>query len=141
MRILVVDDHEIIRRGVCAIISLRPDLEVCGEASDGFEALIKALETNPDLAILDVTMPKLDGISAAKQIKKLNPHILILILSMHSGQEIVQHIRQTGAEGFVNKSEVGDVLLTGVDSLLQGRTFFPNSDESGYESFDIRSAK
>ncbi|MGB7496730.1 MAG: response regulator transcription factor [Candidatus Acidiferrum sp.] len=128
MRILVADDHEVVREGICAIIGSRHDLEVCGEASDGEEAVQRCLELNPDLAILDVTMPVLDGFNAAKNIKEVLPQLPILILSMHAGSTMTKVSQSVGVQGFVSKSEVADVLLKAVDVLLAGGTFFPTSD-------------
>jgi DNA-binding NarL/FixJ family response regulator len=115
MRVLVVDDHETVRRGVCSILETRKDVEICGEASNGQEAVEKTSELKPDLIVLDVTMPVLDGFS----------EVPILILSMHEGKSIVRAAQQAGVQGFVTKSEAGSVLLKAVDAVLQGRTFFP----------------
>jgi DNA-binding NarL/FixJ family response regulator len=115
MRVLVVDDHETVRRGVRSILETRKDVEICGEASNGQEAVEKTSELKPDLIVLDVTMPVLDGFS----------EVPILILSMHEGKSIVRAAQQAGVQGFVTKSEAGSVLLKAVDAVLQGRTFFP----------------
>jgi DNA-binding NarL/FixJ family response regulator len=120
LRILIADDHEVVRKGVCVILSTRPDLEVCAEAADGQEAIMKALETNPDLIILDVSMPKLDGISAARKLKELFPSVPIIILSMLDELEIVDRVQQAGAQAFVPKAEAANALLQAVDSLTQG---------------------
>jgi DNA-binding NarL/FixJ family response regulator len=125
MRVLVVDDHETVRRGVCSILETRKDVEICGEASNGQEAVDKTSELKPDLIVLDLTMPVLDGFSAARQIRTILPEVPILILSMHEGKSIVRAAQQAGVQGFVTKSEAGSVLLKAVDAVLQGRTFFP----------------
>jgi DNA-binding NarL/FixJ family response regulator len=113
-----------VRRGLCAILSTRPDLEVCAEAGDGEQAILKTLETNPDLIILDVWMPNLDGLSAARKLNQLLPFIPIIILSIDDGPEIVSRAQQVGARAFVTKAEVASVLLKAVDSLVEGRAFF-----------------
>jgi DNA-binding NarL/FixJ family response regulator len=125
MRVLVVDDHETVRRGVCSILEARKDVEICGEASNGQEAVEKTSELNPDLIVLDVTMPVLDGLSAARQIRTILPEVPILILSMHEGKSIVREAQQAGVQGYVTKSEAANVLLKAVDAVLQGQTFFP----------------
>ncbi len=130
MRILIGDDHEVVRKGVCAILASRNELEVCGEASNGEEAVQKALALNPDIIILDVSMPALDGFSAAKKIRHVLPKTPILMLSMHTGPEMVRISRMVGVQGFITKAEVSGVLLRAVDVLLSGGTFFPISDHA-----------
>jgi DNA-binding NarL/FixJ family response regulator len=122
---LVVDDHETVRKGVCSILESRKSIEICAEASNGQDAIEKASQSSPDLIILDVTMPDLDGFAVARQIRTFLPEVPILMLSMHEGQRIVREAQQAGAQGFVSKSEAGHILLEAVDLILQGRTFFP----------------
>lgn len=125
MRILLADDHPVVRKGVCSLLESRKDLEVC-EATNGEEAIQKSLEVNPELIILDVTMPVLDGFSAARKIKEALPVVPILMLSMHDGPEMARSSRSVGAQGFVTKAAANEVLLKAVDVLLTGGTFFPN---------------
>jgi DNA-binding NarL/FixJ family response regulator len=125
LRILVADDHETVRKGVCAILTSKKGIEICGEAANGEEAVQKALELKPDLVILDLTMPVLDGFGAAKRIRKLFPTVPILILSMHDGRQITREAELVGAQGFVSKGEAGRVLLKAVDALANGQRFFP----------------
>jgi DNA-binding NarL/FixJ family response regulator len=122
---LIADDHEIVRKGICSILESRKNIDICGEASNGQDAVEKASQLNPDLIILDVTMPNLDGFAAARQIRTFLPEVPILILSMHAGHSVVREAQQAGAQGFVSKSEAGHVLLKAVDAVLQGQTFFP----------------
>jgi DNA-binding NarL/FixJ family response regulator len=124
LRILIADDHETVRKGVCAILTARMDVEVCGEAVNGEEAIRKARELNPDLIILDLSMPVLDGFSAAKQIRKSFPCVPILILSMHDGLHVAKEAQLAGAQGFVSKHDASEVLLEAVDALMNGETFF-----------------
>lgn len=124
MRVLIADDHDVVRKGVRSILESRADVTVSGEASNGKEALEKAVELKPDLIVLDVSMPVMDGISAAKEIKKVLPATPILILSMHSGREMVRAAQSAGAQGFITKTDVAGVLLDAVDSLQKGETFF-----------------
>ncbi len=125
MRILIADDHEVVRKGVCFVLGSSGQPNTYMESANGKEAIHKALLLNPDLIILDIGMPVLDGLAAATQIKKLLPNIPILMLSMHRGQEVVRASQLAGAQGFVTKSDVVGSLLKAVDALLQKQTFFP----------------
>jgi two-component system, NarL family, nitrate/nitrite response regulator NarL len=130
MRVLVVDDHETVRKGACAILASRKNLEVCGEAVNGQQAVEKAFQLNPDLILLDVSMPVLDGLQAARQIRIALEDVPILILSMHDSHSIVREAQLAGTQGFVTKSEAASVLLKAVDALLRGETFFPSISRS-----------
>jgi DNA-binding NarL/FixJ family response regulator len=127
LRILVADDHEAARKGVCVILSSRLDIEVCGEAKDGQEAIHKAEELKPDLIILDITMPVLNGIDAAQAIGKLLPYVPILLLSTHEEKHIIEKAKRVGVRGYVAKSQAGTTLLAAVDALLRNETFFQES--------------
>ena len=124
VRILVVDDHETVRKGIMMILSASIDTGEYGEAADGLEAVEKAHELAPDLIILDITMPKLGGFEAARQIRKLYPQMPILFLSMHEGKHIVESAKSIPVQGFVMKNQVGQTLLNAVHALLGGQTFF-----------------
>jgi DNA-binding NarL/FixJ family response regulator len=124
MRVLIADDHEIVRRGVRSILESRDDTHICAEASDGQEAVEKAAECNPDLVILDHSMPVLDGLGAASKIREILPNVPILMLSMHDGQPLVDALQLVGAQGFVPKAECADRLIEGVDAVMRGETFF-----------------
>lgn len=128
LRILVADDHSAVRRGVCTILRSHNDMEVCGEAQNGKELIEKARELEPDLIILDVTMPLLDGLSAAREIKKFMPHVAILVLSMHRGKRAIQEAKLVGAQGFVSKSQLTTTLLNAVDAILKKDTFFEEGE-------------
>jgi two-component system nitrate/nitrite response regulator NarL len=125
VRILLVDDHAIVRNGVCAILSSRKDIEVCGEAGNGKEAVEKAVELKPDLIILDITMPVLSGFDASIRIRQILPNIPILILSMHDSHTVRQACKKAGAQGYVSKTKAAEILLRAVDLLMHGGTFFP----------------
>jgi DNA-binding NarL/FixJ family response regulator len=125
LRILVADDHESVRKGVCVILGTRGDIEVCGEASNGREAINKALELKPDLIILDVTMPVLSGIDAAEAIRKTLPQVPILFLSMHQSRQIIEAAKRIGVRGYVKKSDAAATLLDAVDALPRNEPFFP----------------
>jgi DNA-binding NarL/FixJ family response regulator len=125
VRILVADDHAAVRKGVCAILSSRLDIEVCGEASNGQEAIEKAHDLKPDLIILDITMPVLNGLDAARVIRLTLPEVPILLLSMHDGKHIIADARRIGIEGYLSKSEASATLLAAVDAILRNQSFFP----------------
>lgn len=121
----MADDHETVRKGVCTILSFQHDIEVCGEAENGKEAIEKANELKPDLIILDITMPMLSGLEAAREIRKILPAVPILLLSMHDSRVFIDVAKRAGVQGYVTKSEAGQTLLRAVYSLLRGGTFFP----------------
>jgi DNA-binding NarL/FixJ family response regulator len=128
VRILVADDHEAVRKGVCAILASRLDVEVCGEASNGQEAIVKAHDLKPDLIILDITMPVLSGLDAARVIRLTLPELPIVLLTMHEGKHIIEDAQKIGIEGFVYKSDASASLLAAVDAVLRNEPFFPKTD-------------
>ena len=125
LRVLVVDDHESVRKGVCSILGSRHDIELCGEAADGGEAIEKTRSLSPDIIIMDITMPVMDGMTAAREIRKTWLNIAIIVLSMHDGKQLVDSARQFGLRGYVKKSEAASSLLQAVDSVIAGDPFFP----------------
>ncbi len=128
-RILIADDHERVRKSYRSLVETRRDLEVCGEATDGQEAVVKAEQCIPDLILLDVSMPVLDGFSAAKKIRELLPGIPILMLSMNDSAQMIRSSREAGAQGFVSKQISSKVLLKAVGVLLAGGTFFSKGNK------------
>src|SRR5437899_1686571 len=122
-RIMVVDDFEDWRRKVRSILEQHQELLVVGEASDGAEAVQRAAELKPDVIVLDIGLPKLNGIEAAAQISELSPGSRILFLSQHNDAGTVQAALETGARGYVHKLSAGAELLSAVAALLQGRRF------------------
>jgi len=130
MRCLLVDDHESVRMGVTAILSSRSNIEVCGEAVNGQEAVEKARDLKPDLIIMDVNMPVLDGIHSAKEIRTFLPDVPILFFSMHDGVYLVHEAKMAGGQGFVNKSDARATLLDAVDALIKKQTYFPDRSTS-----------
>jgi DNA-binding NarL/FixJ family response regulator len=123
IRVLVVDDHEPFRRFVRATLNLRPEVQVISEASDGLEAVQKAAELQPGLIVLDIGLPGLNGIEAARRIRKLSPNSTILFLSQESSPEIVQEALCLGALGFVIKAHAGSQLLAAVEAVLRNEQF------------------
>ena len=125
LKVLIVDDHEALRAGVRTVLESR-GIEVCGEAANGQEALAKAVQLQPDLVILDITMPVLDGFTAAREITKRLPGIGILLLSMHESSSMVNVAKSSGARGYVAKSEGIARLIKAVDAVAHNKTFFPH---------------
>jgi DNA-binding NarL/FixJ family response regulator len=123
VRVLVVDDYEPFRRFVCLTLKQRPDLQVIGEASDGLDAVQKAEELQPDLTMLDVGLPNLNGIEVARRVRKLCPNCKILFVSQESSADVAQKALTAGALGYVVKAYAGSQLLVAVDAVLQGREF------------------
>ena len=122
-RVMVVDDFRDWRREVCSILEQHQELSVVGEASDGEEAVKKAAELKPDLIVLDIGLPKLNGIEAAARIAKLSPGSRVLFLSQDNDSGTVQAAFETGALGYVHKLSASDELLSAVAALLQGHRF------------------
>jgi DNA-binding NarL/FixJ family response regulator len=123
-RILVADDHEVVRRGLCGLLRAEPDWEVCGEASNGREAVEKASQLKPEVVILDVGMPTLNGLEATRQILKTNPQIKVLILTLHDSDQVVQEVLNAGARGFLLKSDAARDLVAAVEALRRGKIYF-----------------
>jgi len=124
LRVLIADDHEAVRKGVAGILESRGDIEICGEASNGEEAVRKAHELGPDLIIMDFTMPVMDGLEAARRILKVAPEIPILMFSMHKMEALTDAAKKAGARGFVTKGESAENLLRAVDNILRNTPFF-----------------
>jgi len=124
LRILIADDHEVARQGIRALLESHPGWEVCAEARDGREAVELATNSKPDIALLDIGMPNLNGLDAARQILAMSPAIRILILTMHDAEQVVREVLAAGARGFVLKSDAARDLVAAVDALQHRRTFF-----------------
>jgi DNA-binding NarL/FixJ family response regulator len=124
LKILIADDHDIVRRGIRSLIEARPEWEVCDEAHSGREAVAKAEERKPDIVILDVSMPELNGLEAARRIKKVSPNSEILILSVHYSDQLIKEILDAGVRGFVVKSDSDRDLVIAVESLANHKPFF-----------------
>jgi DNA-binding NarL/FixJ family response regulator/signal transduction histidine kinase len=119
VRILIADDHELVRQGLRALLACRPAWEVCGEAADGVEAIEKAAELQPDIVLLDVSMPRLTGLEAAPLIRRESPTSEIVIVSQHDPAEMLPSAIEAGARAFVSKSDIGTNLLSLIDSIVQ----------------------
>jgi DNA-binding NarL/FixJ family response regulator len=129
MRLLIADDHGIVRGGLRALLDRQPDMEVVAEAADGADALVQALTTRPDVAILDVAMPKLTGLQVARELRAQAPEMRVLILSMHDDERYLFEALKAGASGYVLKSEAGDDLVDAVRAVDRGESFLTNAAE------------
>jgi DNA-binding NarL/FixJ family response regulator len=123
VRVLVVDDFEPFRRFICKTLAKRPNLKVVCEVSDGLEAVQKAEELQPDLIFLDIGLPTLNGIAAAREIRTLAPESKIIFVSQESSPDLVHEALNLGARGYVLKTTAGSDLLAAVDAVLDGRRF------------------
>jgi DNA-binding NarL/FixJ family response regulator len=123
-RILVADDHEVVRRGLCALLQSRPEWDICGEAADGREAVEKSQNLKPDAVIIDIGMPTLNGLEATRRILKANPHIRVLVLTLHDSDQIIREVLDAGARGFLLKSDAARDLISAVQALRRDNTYF-----------------
>lgn len=137
MRILIADDHEVVRWGVRSLLSTDPNLEVCGEAIDGHDAIEKSQKLSPDLILMDISMPKLDGLDSIREIRRTLPQIDILVLSQHDSPEMMWESFRAGARGYVVKSALAEDLLVGIDKVRQHQPFFAIRASAGGRAFDL----
>ena len=124
MRILVADDHDIIRRGLKALLTSRPGWEVCAEAKTGREAVTLAEQLKPDVVVMDISMPDLNGLEAARKIRKSVPKTEILILTLHFSDQLVREIVEAGVRAYIMKSDADRDLVAAVEALGNHRPFF-----------------
>jgi DNA-binding NarL/FixJ family response regulator len=123
LRILVVDDHAVVRRGVRALLESHEDWEVCGEATTGREAVEQSRRLKPDVVVMDLSLPELNGLDATRQILKEAPETEVLVLTMHQSEELARDVLQAGARGYVLKSDADENLIAAVESLRQHKPF------------------
>ena len=123
-RILLAEDHPVFRFGLCSLLRSHEGWEVCGEAIDGRDAIEKCIQLNPDLLILDICLPKLNGVDAAQQILKRNPGQTILVLTAVESEQVIRECLEVGVRGWVFKSDGTDDLITAVEALQRHRTAF-----------------
>jgi DNA-binding NarL/FixJ family response regulator len=124
LRILIADDHSVVRAGLRMLLESHEDWEVVAEASDGRDAVEKATKLRPDVAVLDIGMPLLNGVEATRRIRTTCPDTEILILTMHESDDLVQQVVNAGARGYVLKDEADRVLIAAVDSARQHKSYF-----------------
>jgi DNA-binding NarL/FixJ family response regulator len=123
-RILIADDHDVVRRGIRVLLEGHPGWEIAGEAKDGREAVEQAKALRPDLVLLDIGMPNLNGIDAARQIMANSPVTHVLILTVHYSPQVVREVLSVGARGFLLKSDAGRDLVTAIETVQRHGTFF-----------------
>ena len=122
--ILIADDHELVRKGIRTVLEARTGWQVVAEAGDGREAVKKVQELKPQVAVLDISMPLLNGLEATRQIAKIAPQTKVLILTMHDADPMIQQILEAGAKGYLLKSDASLDLVSAVEALLRNKTFF-----------------
>lgn len=132
-RILIVDDHEVVRQGIRTILRSRPQWEVVGEAVNGKDAIEKAKTLDPEVILMDITMPEMSGIEATREISRSNLRAAILIFTMHESKNLAETVRAVGARGFVLKSHAARDLLDALEALMGGGTFFPTEPRTAGE--------
>src|SRR5271170_325754 len=124
LRILIADDHSVVRAGLRALLESRPGWEVVAEASDGREAVEKAAKLKPEVAVIDIGMPLLNGVEATRRIRSSSPSTEILILTMHESDDLVQQVVNAGARGYILKDDADRILLAAIDSLRYHKPYF-----------------
>jgi DNA-binding NarL/FixJ family response regulator len=127
LRIVIVDDHAVVRRGVRALLESQPGWEVAGEAVTGREAVDLAKRLYPDIVVMDLSLPELNGLDAARQILKDSPRTEVLVLTMHHSEELVRNVLQAGARGYVLKSDADESLIAAVQSLRDHKPFLTST--------------
>jgi DNA-binding NarL/FixJ family response regulator len=137
LRILVADDHDLMRRGLKALLESHPGWSICAEAHTGREAVAKAEELRPDIVILDITMPELNGVEAARRILKASPNTEILVLSVHYSDQLIRDILDAGVRGYIVKSDSDRDLIIAVEALANHKPFFtPRATELILSNFN-----
>jgi DNA-binding NarL/FixJ family response regulator len=124
VRILIADDHDVMREGTRAVIARQPGWEVCGIATTGREAVDQALALEPDVVVMDMSMPELNGLDAAVKIKRRLPRTEILIFTAHETDDLIREVFESGAKGFIHKSEAHELLVQAIQSLSEHKPFF-----------------
>ncbi len=125
INILVADDHELVREGICRLLELYENMEIVDEAADGLEAVSKVREHLPDLVLLDLNMPRMNGIDAVKKIKEISKEIKVLILTIHDEEEYIYEVTKAGAEGYVQKDIRPEELKNAINKVFKGSKVFP----------------
>jgi two-component system, NarL family, response regulator NreC len=123
IRVLLADDHTVVRRGLRILLEAEPDIEVVAQARDGREAVVKALETKPDVVVMDVSMPELNGIESTRQITAQLPRTKVVALSMHKDGVYVREILRAGARGYVPKDAEDDTLVRAIRAVFRGEAY------------------
>lgn len=124
LRILVADDHDVVRHGLRSLLESHHEWEVCGEASNGREAVELTSTLKPEIAIVDITMPEMTGLEATREILKASPRTQVIILTMHESEELLREVLDAGARGYVLKTDKGRELISAIDAVRNHNTFF-----------------
>ena len=125
IKVLIADDHDLVREGISKLLELYDDIEVIGEAGDGLETVNLVRNQLPDLVLLDLNMPRMDGITTIRKIKEINSKVKVLILTIHDGEEYVYEVVKAGAEGFIAKDIKPEELKTSIERVIKGERVFP----------------
>ena len=123
IKVLVVDDHTIVRDGICALLALATDIEVVGEAANGMEALEKVRQLTPDVVLMDIAMPIMDGLEATRRIHKESPKTKVLVLTQYDEKDYILSIIEVGAQGFITKMSASSELAAGIRAVHRGDSF------------------
>ena len=135
-RILIADDHDVVRDGLRRLLEAQPDCEVVAEAPDGKEAILKAVETKPDIAVVDYSMPLVNGLEVTRQIRSRLPRTEVLIFTMHDSESVIEDLLRAGAKGYVLKTDAKRNLLEAIESLAAHKPYFtPQISETLLDSF------
>jgi DNA-binding NarL/FixJ family response regulator len=127
LQILIVDDHAVVRRGVRSLLEAQPDWEIAGEATTGREAVELAKQLQPDIVVMDLSLPELSGLDATRHILKESPRSEIVVLTMHHSEELAREALQAGARGYVLKSDADESLVAAIESLRQHKPFLTST--------------
>lgn len=138
VRTLVVDDFDLARRAIGSLLAMKAELQVVGEAADGIEALEKAQELRPDLILLDIGLPKLNGIEVASRLCQLAPHMKILFVTQQNDPDIVRAALSNGSGGYILKADVGRELLSAIEAVLRGERFVSSTINRRSVNRDLR---
>jgi PAS domain S-box-containing protein len=130
MRILIADDHELVRRGMRSVLSKRPDIEICGEAVDGSDAVKQCRELRPEIVLMDINMPRLNGLDAIREMRQAVPQVNIVVVTQHDTSEMMRQALIAGAKGYVLKSSISESLIAAIDTVSRGQPFF----DSGFSA-------
>jgi DNA-binding NarL/FixJ family response regulator len=120
-RILIVDDNPTLRQGLGSLLSIHRNYEIAGEAGDGLEAVESVERLRPDLILMDISMPRMDGMAATREIKKKWPETKILAFTVHDSEEYIQAMLQAGADGYVLKDSIREVLIRSIENVMEGK--------------------
>ena len=124
LRILIADDHEVMREGVRVLIEREPGWQVCATAANGMEAVALARKAKPDVVVLDMAMPELDGLEALRQIKRASPNTEVVVFSAHHSEDVIKQLFAAGAKSYIQKSDSGSYLIAAIKSLAEHRPYF-----------------